>query len=151
MKRIQTACLHQTIHFQLKDNVPAEIAQRLVREEEKEYQENLNRRGVPYRIWNREVLPDGSIRIRITRQLNDKPTGDFLNKKPKERGLKFFQAALLLCAVFNYLHRSQMTWAYILMVTSRCFLRANSSGPCMLLLVPSKAAPKETPPSRLWT
>lgn len=52
MKRIQTACLHQTIHFQLKDNVPAEIAQRLVREEEKEYQENLNRRGVPYRIWN---------------------------------------------------------------------------------------------------
>ena len=63
MKRIQTACLHQTIHFQLKDNVPAEIAQRLVREEEKEYQENLNRRGVPYRIWNREVLPDGSIRI----------------------------------------------------------------------------------------
>ena len=52
MKRIQTACLHQTIHFQLKDNVPAEIAQRLVREEEKEYQENLNRRGVPYRIWD---------------------------------------------------------------------------------------------------
>ena len=49
MKRIQTACLHQTIHFQLKDNVPAEIAQRLVREE-KECQENLNRRGVPYRI-----------------------------------------------------------------------------------------------------
>lgn len=79
MKRIQTACLHQTIHFQLKDNVPAEIAQRLVREEEKEYQENLNRRGVPYRIWNREVLPDGYIRIRITRQLNDYPTGDFLN------------------------------------------------------------------------
>ena len=69
MKRIQTACLHQTIHFQLKDNVPAEIAQRLVREEEKEYQENLNRRGVPYRIWNREVLPDGSIRIRITNLL----------------------------------------------------------------------------------
>ncbi len=28
MKRIQTACLHQTIHFQLKDNVPAEIAGR---------------------------------------------------------------------------------------------------------------------------
>lgn len=79
MKRIQTACLHQTIHFQLKDNVPAEIAQRLVREEEKEYQENLNRCGVPYRIWNREVLPDGSICIRITRQLNDYPTGDFLN------------------------------------------------------------------------
>ena len=51
MKRIQTACLHQTIHFQLKDNVPAEIAQRLVREEEKEYQENLNRHSVPYRIW----------------------------------------------------------------------------------------------------
>lgn len=50
MKRIQTACLHQTIHFQLKDNVPAKIAQRLVREEEKEYQKNLNRRGVPYRI-----------------------------------------------------------------------------------------------------
>ena len=48
MKRVQTACLHQTIHFQLKDKVPAEIAQRLVREEEKEYQENLNRRGVPY-------------------------------------------------------------------------------------------------------
>ena len=79
MKRIQTACLHQTIHFQLKDNVPAEIAQRLVRGEEKEYQENLNRCGVPYRIWNREVLPDGSIRIRITRQLNDYPIGDFLN------------------------------------------------------------------------
>lgn len=79
MKRIQTACLHQTIHFQLKDNVPAEIAQRLVQEEEKEYQENLNRRGVLYRIWNREVLPDGSIRIRITRQLNDYPIGDFLN------------------------------------------------------------------------
>lgn len=25
MKRIQTACLHQTIHFQLKDNVPPKL------------------------------------------------------------------------------------------------------------------------------
>ena len=79
MKHIQTACLHQIIHFQPKDNVPVEIAQRLVREEEEEYRENLNRRGVPYRIWNREVLPDSSIRIQITRQLNAYPIGDFLN------------------------------------------------------------------------
>ena len=55
MKRIQSACICQTLHFQLKEGVVKDYAMRAVQE------------------------TDGSIVIKIIKQYNSAPVGDYLN------------------------------------------------------------------------
>ena len=45
MKRIKFACLEQTIHFMLKDDVPNTIAVRAVAEEYKAYKAQIPRKA----------------------------------------------------------------------------------------------------------
>lgn len=79
MKRIQAACIEQIIHFQLKEDVEHDTAVRLVQEEYASYKGRLERTGTRYRLVAEETLPDGSIQIRIKKQYNTSPVGDFLN------------------------------------------------------------------------
>ena len=78
MKRIKEACLLQTIHFQLRENLPREAAARAVREEYEHYRKGLDRTGVKYRITQEETLEDGSIVIGIQKQYNHHPCGNYL-------------------------------------------------------------------------
>ena len=78
MRRIQSACLQQTIHFPLKDQMAQPAAARLAREEYESFQRQLKENRVQYRITHEEVLPDGSILIRILRQYNQYSCGDYL-------------------------------------------------------------------------
>ena len=78
MKRIQSACLSQTIHFQLKDGIPHEAA---VQEAEREYQQyktGLERSRTKYRIDEEQRQPDGSILIRIKKQYLDYDVGSYI-------------------------------------------------------------------------
>ena len=50
MKRIKAACICQTLHFMLKDNVEHDYAVRLVREEVERYKQSLDRNHTKYRI-----------------------------------------------------------------------------------------------------
>ena len=78
MKRIQSACLSQTIHFQLKDGIPHEAA---VQEAEREYQQyktGLERSRTKYRIDEEQRQPDGSIIIRIKKQYLDYDVGSYI-------------------------------------------------------------------------
>lgn len=79
MKRIRYACLNQTIHFKLKEDVPHEWAVRMVQEEYAAYQHGLKEKNVPHRILAEEKQEDGSIVIRIKRQLNQYDVGTYLN------------------------------------------------------------------------
>ena len=61
MKRIQYACLDQTLHFTLKDGVPKDWALRLVQDEYAAYLRQLEDRRVPHKILSEQTQPDGSI------------------------------------------------------------------------------------------
>ncbi|WP_283123901.1 hypothetical protein [Angelakisella massiliensis] len=79
MKRIEAACICQVLHFQLKDGEEQEYGSKRVRQEVTHYKESLDRARTKYKILEETVLQDGSIRIRIIKQYNQSPVGDYLN------------------------------------------------------------------------
>lgn len=79
MKRIKAACITQTLHFQLKEDLGSEYARKAVQEEVKRYKEGLDRNRTKYRILSEETCPDGSVMIEIKKQYNTSPVGDYLN------------------------------------------------------------------------
>lgn len=79
MKRIREACLMQTLHFQLKDNVPHEEAVRLVDQEVHRYLEQLDKSRTRYRIDEQTRQDDGSVLLRIRRQVMEHPIGAYMD------------------------------------------------------------------------
>lgn len=70
MKRIKAACLEQTIHFMLKDDLPHEEAVRYVQAEYEHYLAQMERNRTAYKILNKETQEDGSLIIKIKKQYN---------------------------------------------------------------------------------
>ena len=79
MKRIKAACLCQTLHFLLKEDVNHDYAVKLVREEVAHYKANLERNCTQYRIVQELPQEDGSIIVKVIKQYNACPVGDYLN------------------------------------------------------------------------
>lgn len=79
MKRIKAACLLQTLHFGLKEDLEHETAVRAVQEEVRAYKMRLDNRHVNYKIDEESVQPDGSVIIRIRKQYNTNPVGEYLS------------------------------------------------------------------------
>lgn len=78
MKRIQSACLNQTIHFQLKDDVCHDDAVKYAKTEYANYKIMLEAKKTKYKILDEKQQSDGSIIIKIKRQYNTYDTGDYL-------------------------------------------------------------------------
>lgn len=79
MKRIKAACLEQTIHFQLKDGFSPEAVREQARKEYEAYKAQLERTRTQYKIIQELEQPDGSLIIKIKRQNNSQPVGDYLD------------------------------------------------------------------------
>lgn len=79
MKRVKAACLMQTLHFQLKEDVDHDLAVRTVRDEVAHYKAQLERNHTAYKIDEELVQPDGSILIRIRKQYNAVNPGTYLD------------------------------------------------------------------------
>lgn len=79
MKRVKAACICQTLHFLLKEDLPHEMAVKLVRQEVEQYQRDLERRHTRYKIAEQSEEPDGSILLKVIKQYNAMPVGDYLN------------------------------------------------------------------------
>ena len=78
MKRIKAACITQTLHFLLKEDVSSDYAKKLVTEEVKKYKDSLNKNKTQYKILSEETLADGSVIIEIKKQYNTSPIGHYL-------------------------------------------------------------------------
>lgn len=79
MKRITAACLEQTIHFQLKEDlVGHEAAVEAVKAEVTQYKAHLERKRVPYVVLSEEKQADDSIVLRLKKQYNTYPCGEYL-------------------------------------------------------------------------
>ena len=70
MKRIKAACLEQTIHFLLKEDLPREEAVRFAEAEYTHYLAQMDRNRTPYRILEQTEQPDGSILVKLKKQYN---------------------------------------------------------------------------------
>lgn len=79
MKRVKAACICQTLHFMLKEDVERECAVKLVKEEVSSYKRKLELNRTQYKILEETEQPDGSIVIKIIKQHNNAPVGDYLN------------------------------------------------------------------------
>lgn len=78
MKRVKAACITQTLHFLLKEDIGRDYAKKLVQEEVKKYKEDLERKSVKYKILSEETMSDGSVMLEIKKQYNASPIGNYL-------------------------------------------------------------------------
>lgn len=79
MKRVKAACICQTLHFLLKENVEHSYAVKQVQEEVEHYKATMERNKTKYRILEELPQKDGSIIVKVIRQYNACPVGDYLN------------------------------------------------------------------------
>ena len=79
MKRVKAACICQTLHFMLKEDVVHSYAVKLVQEEVARYKASLENNRTQYKIISEETQPDDSVIIKIIKQYNTCPVGDYLN------------------------------------------------------------------------
>ncbi len=79
MKRIKAACICQTLHFMLKEDVEHSEAVNLVKREVEQYKRGLDNKHTQYKIVEETDQPDGSIMIKIIKQYNTSPVGNYLD------------------------------------------------------------------------
>lgn len=79
MKRIKAACICQTLHFMLKEDIAHDLAVHQVQEEVTHYKHTLERNRTLYKIIEETTQPDGSVIIQIIKQYNQSPVGDYPN------------------------------------------------------------------------
>lgn len=79
MKRVKAACICQTLHFMLKEDMDHSLAAKLVQEEVENYKKGLDRNQTRYKIIEETVQPDDSIIVKIIKQYNTSPVGDYLD------------------------------------------------------------------------
>lgn len=79
MKRIQAACICQTLHFQLKDGLYSTLAVKQVQEEVAKYKQSLIQNNTRHKILEETVQTDGSVILKLIKQYNNSPVGDYLN------------------------------------------------------------------------
>lgn len=79
MKRVKAACICQTLHFMLKDDLGHDYAVKLVNEEVAKYKASLDKNRTKYKLISEETQPDGSVMIKIIKQYNTSPVGDYMD------------------------------------------------------------------------
>ncbi len=79
MKRVKSACICQTLHFMLKEDLGRDYAITLVKQEVEQYKKGLERNNTKYKIVEQTDEPDGSIILKVIKQYNSSPVGDYLN------------------------------------------------------------------------
>ncbi len=81
MKRVKAACICQTLHFMLKEDVGHDDAVMQLEQELEHYKKNLERNHIQYKITEQTNQPDGSIIIKVIKQYNSSPVGDYLDQQ----------------------------------------------------------------------
>jgi DNA integrity scanning protein DisA with diadenylate cyclase activity len=79
MKRVKAACICQILHFMLKDGEEHLYAVKQVKDEVEKYKRDLERNHTQYKIVEQTEQPDGSIIVKVIKQYNSAPVGDYLN------------------------------------------------------------------------
>lgn len=79
MKRVKAACICQTLHFMLKEDVDHGWAVKQVEDEVEHYKKTLERNRIKYKLVEQTREPDGSILLKVIKQYNASPVGNYLD------------------------------------------------------------------------
>jgi len=79
MKRIKAACICQTIHFMLKDGISNEYTRKQIPFEVENYKKTLEKNRTKYKIVEETMQDDGSVIIKVIKQYNTSPVGEYLD------------------------------------------------------------------------
>jgi len=79
MKRVKAACICQTLHFMLKEDAPHDWAVKQIEQDVENYKKTLERNRTQYKILEQQPQSDGSVIIKIIKQYNTSPVGDYLD------------------------------------------------------------------------
>lgn len=79
MKRIQAACLLQTVRFQSKEEVPSALSRQQIRQEYENYKAAMTRNGTRFKILEENVQEDGTIVVKLKKQNNTQPIGEYFD------------------------------------------------------------------------
>ena len=77
MKRVKAACICQTLHFMRKEELGQTEAS--VQEEVERYKHSLDRSRTQYKILEETVQPDGSVLLKLKKQYNQSPVGEYFS------------------------------------------------------------------------
>lgn len=74
MKRVQSACIFQTLIFSQRDEelLSKERQIALNKEEVEKYKTHLKKKNIRFQITEEAEQPDGAILVRVRKQYNDK-------------------------------------------------------------------------------
>ena len=78
MKRIKAACICQTLHFMLKEDAEHQWAANQVKQDVEHYKQSLERNRTQYKIVEETTQPDGSVILKVIKQYNSAPVGDYM-------------------------------------------------------------------------
>lgn len=79
MKRVLAACLMQTVCFQPKNTFPSDFNKVQVKKEYADYKKLMERYGTKYQILEESEKPDGSIVVKLKKQNNGQPLGEYFD------------------------------------------------------------------------
>ena len=79
MKRVKAACICQTLHFMLKDDVEHSYAVSMADAEVAHYKASLEKSKTKFKIIDEAKQADGSVIIKIKKQYNQNDVGDYLD------------------------------------------------------------------------
>lgn len=78
MKRVKAACICQTLHFMMKEEADRDFVAQQVKAEVASYKKGLQNNHVQYKIVEEADQPDGSVVLKVIKQYNNSPVGDYL-------------------------------------------------------------------------
>lgn len=79
MKRIEAACITQTILFTNTEGKSREYTERKIQEEITRYKRRLDRQRTKYKVISEEIQEDGSVLVEIVREYNNKSVGTYFD------------------------------------------------------------------------
>jgi len=79
MKRIQAACLSQTIRFLQKDPMDRESALQANRTEFERYKNQMARSYTKFKVVRETVLEDGTLEVQMKKQYNSYDIGSYFD------------------------------------------------------------------------
>jgi hypothetical protein len=79
MKRIKAACICQTLHFMPKEGAEHSWAVQQIQQDVEHYKKYLERNRTQFKIVEETTQPDGSIIMKVIKQYNNSPVGDYLD------------------------------------------------------------------------
>jgi len=81
MKRVKAACICQTLHCMLKEDVGHDYAVKLVNQEVEQYKKHLEKNHTQYKIVEQNAQADGSIMSSLVGVYESKTPLSFQNQK----------------------------------------------------------------------